>query len=210
MPVRTPLTLPILLGFTLFTLFFAPDVVLPRPTIFTYLTTTPDDDPESIRAAVLPAVIAIHAHSRPLSSLPPPKKLPNPIRRALANGFLALTPTLHDAIDTWEQDNDPLPLINATLDTLALPAHILGPTMQRFPNNTPYTIDTPDDGPPVLPDPASLETLANLPPRKEREPPPSIAPNAGPNLAEQASTTSLPTSATSPKHAARTRMTSRT
>jgi len=79
----------------------------PKPTFFNHLPTVPLSDHAFIRSAVLPAVIAIHAHSRPLASLPPPKKLPNPVKRALTNGFRAIAPTLHDAIDTWENHHDP-------------------------------------------------------------------------------------------------------
>ena len=147
----------------------------PKPTFFSHLSTVPPSDHASIRSAV-------HAHSRPLASLPPPKKLPNPVKRALTNGFLAIAPTLHDAIDTWEMYRDPLPFINTTLDLLALPALILSPAMKRFPNSTAYVIDTPVGTPDVLPDPASLETLSRLPTRNTRASPTVIAPNAGPNI----------------------------
>ena len=162
-----------------------PILALGGPTpFFTPLSNDPGELPENIKTKLRPQLTAIHNHSRSLASLPPPKKWKRSWKRTLKTALSGFAPLLAHALDTWEDGNGPaLPLINATLTLLALPAHVLCPITGRANNVQPYSIRAPDGEADISIDTASADHIIHNPPsRPLRAPTPNrpIANNAGP------------------------------
>jgi hypothetical protein len=85
----------------------------------------------------------IHLTSRPLCKLPPFHRLHDALKRAWYLGLKAFLTWLDTQLDLWVHYHDGLALVNAILDLIALPAHVIIPASNLSPAHGVVTVEAP-------------------------------------------------------------------
>ena len=109
---------------------------------FEELTSLPP--PEQYLTHLVPICAKIHLFSRRLATLPPAKRWTPEIKHGWvqARGIMAFY--LRDAIDAYQDKRDPLALLNAVLNLLALPGHYLMRAHNLKPPSGTVNLELPD------------------------------------------------------------------
>jgi hypothetical protein len=91
---------------------------------------------------LITTVVRLHLLSRPLARLPPFRRLTPHL--LMGEGTRPVGPGLEEAIDFWEDDGDPEPLVKAYVSFMALPGHVLVTASNLVPASGEVTIEHPE------------------------------------------------------------------
>ena len=108
------------------------------PPLFTPFTTMPDFD--NVMTEVLPVLLNLHVHAQRLCGRSPSKRFKATTKATWKQVMDSFAPTLKGMLDTYEQSQDPLDLLNATLAYLELPGRYLVRILGKTPAHGPHNI----------------------------------------------------------------------